>query len=77
MSRKYTGDDVVIGQDVSRKSIVGNNGDFNPIDKNIYRSLIPLIGTYGLYDINKYNYNSGKDIHIKKSKRGTFTKAAK
>lgn len=77
LSRKYTGDDVVIGEDVSRKSIVGNNGDFNPIDKNIYRSLIPLIGTYGLYDINKYNYNSGKDIHIKKSKRGTFTKAAK
>lgn len=77
LSRKYTGDDVVIGQDVSRKSIVGNNGDFNPIDKNIYRSLIPLIGTYGLYDINKYNYNSGKDIYIKTFKRGTFTKAAK
>ena len=77
LSRKYTGDDVVIGQDVSRKSIVGNNGDFNPIDKNIYRSLIPLIGTYNLYDINKYNYNSGKDIRIKPSKRGTFTKAAK
>lgn len=77
LSRKYTGDDVVIGQDVSRKSIVGNNGDFNPIDKNIYRALIPLISTYGLYDINKYNYNSGKDICIKPSKRGTFTKAAK
>lgn len=77
LSRKYTGDDVVIGQDVSRKSIVGNNGDFNPIDKNIYRTLIPLISTYGLYDINKYNYNSGKDIRIKPSKRGTFTKAAK
>lgn len=77
LSRKYTGDDVVIGQDVSRKSIVGNNGDFNPIDKNIYRALIPLISTYGLYDINRYNYNSGKDIRIKPSKRGTFTKAAK
>ena len=77
LSRKYTGDDVVIGQDVSRKSIVGNNGDFNPIDKNIYRALIPLISTYGLYDINKYNYNSGKDIRIKPSKRGTFIKAAK
>ena len=77
LSRKYTGDDVVIGQDVSRKSIVGNNGDFNPIDKNIYRALIPLISTYGLYDINKYNYNSGKDIRIKPSKRGTFKKAAK
>lgn len=36
-----------------------------------------LFGTYGLYDINKYNYNSGKDIHIKPSKRGTFAKAAK
>lgn len=77
LSRKYTGDDVVIGQDVSRKSIVGNNGDFNPIDKNIYRALIPLIGASGLYNINNDNYNSGKDIHIKKSKRGTFTKAAK
>lgn len=77
LSRKYTGDDVVIGQDVSRKSIVGNNGDFNPIDKNIYRALIPLISAYSLYDINKYNYNSGKDIRIKPSKRGTFTKAAK
>ena len=77
LSRKYTGDDVVIGQDVSRKSIVGNNGDFNPIDKNIYRALIPLISTYGLYDINKYNYNSGKDIRIKPSKRGTFIKEAK
>lgn len=77
LSRKYTGDDVVIGEDVSRKSIVGNNGDFNPIDKNIYRSLIPLIGASGLYITNNYGYNSGKDIHIKKSKRGTFTKAAK
>lgn len=46
-------------------------------DKNIYRALIPLISTYGLYDINKYNYNYGKDIRIKPSKRGTFTKAAK
>ena len=27
--------------------------------------------------INKRKFNSGKDIHIKKSKRGTFTKAAK
>lgn len=26
---------------------------------------------------NKRKFNSGKDIHIKKSKRGTFTKAAK
>lgn len=28
-------------------------------------------------DANSDDYNSGKDIHIKPSKRGTFTKAAK
>lgn len=38
------------------------------IDKN---------GNLGFLDLLIYNYNSGKDIHIKKSKRGTFTKAAK
>lgn len=27
--------------------------------------------------MDHYDYNSGKDIHIKPSKRGTFTKAAK
>ena len=36
-------------------------------------ALSPFVLGYGDYD----NYNSGKDIHIKKSKRGTFTKAAK
>lgn len=47
-------------------------GDVTPrnagIDKN---------GNLGFLDLLIYNYNSGKDIHIKKSKRGTFTKAAK
>lgn len=33
--------------------------------------------TLGFLDLLIHNYNSGKDIHIKKSKRGTFTKAAK
>lgn len=42
-----------------------------------------LVGTqFGLSPIylnntNDNGFNSGKDIHIKKSKRGTFTKAAK
>lgn len=34
-------------------------------------------GNLGFLDLLIHNYNSGKDIHIKKSKRGTFTKAAK
>lgn len=38
------------------------------IDKN---------GNLGFFDLLIHNYNSGKDIRIKKSKRGTFTKAAK
>lgn len=37
-------------------------------------AVIPAIA--GGYSVGS-NYNSGKDIHIKKSKRGTFTKAAK
>lgn len=37
-------------------------------------AVIPTIA--GGYSVRS-NYNSGKDIHIKKSKRGTFTKAAK
>lgn len=47
-------------------------GDVAPrnagIDKN---------GNLGFLDLLIHDYNSGKDIHIKKSKRGTFTKAAK
>ena len=47
-------------------------GDVAPrnagIDKN---------GKLGFLDLLIHDYNSGKDIRIKKSKRGTFTKAAK
>lgn len=38
------------------------------IDKN---------GNFGFLDLIIHDYNSGKDVHIKPSKRGTFTKAAK
>lgn len=47
-------------------------GDIRPqnagIDKN---------GNFGFLDLIIYDYNSGKDVRIKPSKRGTFTKAAK
>lgn len=69
--------DLVIINGAPRKSLIGNNGNFDAADKNIYRALIPLIGAGGLYATYNDSYNSGKDIHIKKSKRGTFTKAAK
>lgn len=38
------------------------------IDKN---------GSFGFFDLIIHDYNSGKDVSIKPSKRGTFTKAAK
>lgn len=34
-------------------------------------------GNFGFLDLIIHDYNSGKDIRIKPSKRGTFTKAAK
>ena len=71
--RVFKGDDVALGKDVPRKSLLGNNGNFDLSNKNIYKSLFPLlIGTELLQD----NHNSGKDIHIKKANIGKFTEAA-
>lgn len=41
-----------------------------------FRESVGIIERYKI-PTNKRKFNSGKDIHIKKSKRGTFTKAAK
>lgn len=38
---------------------------------------IDRYGNFGFLDLIIHDYNSGKDIRIKPSKRGTFTKAAK
>ena len=58
-----------------------DNGNIIPLSKrdnfnfnDLRYAVIPTItGGYAV----RSNYDSGKDIHIKKSKRGTFTKAAK
>jgi len=44
LKRTMTADDIVIGKNVKRKSLLGNNGDFNI--SNIYKVLIPSIGIY-------------------------------
>lgn len=66
--------ELVVPKPTNYKSLLGNNGDFNVSDENIYRILLPLIGTVGYTEME--NHNSGKDIHIKKANRGKFTKAA-
>lgn len=67
------GTDYVLKDGLVRKSILGNNGNLDFSNKNIYKALLPLlIGT----KLSQENHNSGKDIHIKKANRGKFTKAA-
>lgn len=42
IKRKYIGDDLVLGQNVRRKSLYGNNGNFDLGNVNIYKGLIPI-----------------------------------
>ena len=54
MRRKYIGDDLVLGQNISRKSLYGNNGNFDLDNFNIFKSLIPVgIGLSGSTMLNK------------------------
>ena len=75
-----TGDDIILGESYPRKNLRGNNGDLDINNPNWFKVTIPLL-VGGIYKFNKSNdlesHNSGKDIHIDKNKRGTFTRAAK
>ena len=42
LKRKYIGDDLVLGQNVIRKSLYGNNGNFDLSNFNIFKGLIPV-----------------------------------
>lgn len=53
--QKTASNDFVIHEGTPRKSIVGNNGNFNLNDKNIYRGLIPLGIIGGISYGNKRN----------------------
>lgn len=53
--QKTASNDFVIHEGTPRKSIVGNNGNFNLNDKNIYRGLIPLGVIGGISYGNKRN----------------------
>lgn len=67
------GTDYILKDGLVRKSILGNNGDLDFGNKNIYKALLPLfIGT----KLSQEKHNSGKDIHIKKANVGKFTEAA-
>lgn len=50
--RVFMGDDLVLGANVPRKSLRGNNGNFDLTNPNIYKGLVPLglFGVTGLYN---------------------------
>ena len=60
--------DVIIAPYVPRKSILGNNGNFDFLNPNIYRIAVPIIGGYSIAE----EYKNG-GIHIKPENRGKFT----
>ena len=50
--RNYTGDDLILGKNSVRKSINGNNGNFDLSNPNIYRAIAPLL-TFSLINKNE------------------------
>ena len=61
--------DVTIAPHVPRKSILGNNGNFDFLNSNIYRVVVPIIGGHSIAE----EYKNG-GIHIKPENRGKFTR---
>lgn len=51
--RTQKGNDIIIGNNTPRKYLVGNNGNFDLSNPNVYKVLIPLISTS--YGISKQN----------------------
>lgn len=41
--RVFKGNDIILGKDVPRKSLLGNNGDFDLLKKNIYKGIAPFV----------------------------------
>ncbi len=39
--------ELVVPKPTNYKSLLGNNGNFNPLNANMYKGLIPLLGIYG------------------------------
>lgn len=54
IDRVFKGDDYILGEDVPRKSLLGNNGNFDFTKSNIYKGLIPIALPIGIgYSLNK------------------------
>ena len=47
--RTQKGNDIIVGKNTSRKFLVGNNGNFNLLDPNVFKISVPII-TFSAYD---------------------------
>lgn len=47
--RTQKGNDIIVGKNTPRKFLVGNNGNFNLLDPNVFRIGVPII-TFSAYD---------------------------
>lgn len=50
LKRLYTGDDIIIGKNVHKKALLGNNGEFNLDNPNIFKGLLPFGVESSLYE---------------------------
>lgn len=58
INRVMRGNDYVIGYKVPKKSLLGNNGSFNLLDPNIYRSVLPFAFPIATLRTTKTNNNT-------------------
>ena len=56
--RVFKGDDVILGKDTPRKSLLGNNGNFDLSNINIYKGLAPFILSDLVSSSNKEKQNT-------------------
>lgn len=61
-NRVFNGDDYIFGEDVPRKSLLGNNGNFDLLNPNIYKAALPWTIPATLWQY--YNGNSN-NLEIK------------
>lgn len=71
-----TGDVMEVGGHVNLDPVIITGKMPDNLKRTINKN-IESDGNFGFLDLIIHDYNSGKDIRIKPSKRGTFTKAAK
>lgn len=65
VNRTQKGNDIIIGKNTPRKYLLGNNGNFDLNNPNVYKGIIPLIGA-SIFEYNNNLFSTGKYKNQKK-----------